>query len=95
MTLKLFAGTCKIYEKSRKDPFWTEDEVNKYFMSQAIEQQQFGYPGYPTGAHGEMQTLRVISKTLQRTIVDKVPLEQSVAETDDFIKDHLKKMYGK
>jgi multiple sugar transport system substrate-binding protein len=84
-----------VYVKSRQDKAWTDDPINKVFLDQSSAQQQFGYPGFPTGAHGELQNLRIISKTLQRIVVDKVSVEQAVKETDEFIQAHLKKMYGK
>jgi multiple sugar transport system substrate-binding protein len=83
-----------VYERSRQESVWADDPINKYFLEMAQMQQAFGYPGEPTGAHGEIQNLRIMSKTLQRVAVDKVSLEQAVAETDQFIQDHLKQMYG-
>jgi len=83
-----------VYQKALSDPAWTDDPINAVFLKSVGWQQQFGYPGYPTGAHGEFQNLRIMSKTLQRTVIDNVPLAQSVAETEKFMKDHLEKMYG-
>jgi multiple sugar transport system substrate-binding protein len=83
-----------VYEQCRTEPTWAEDPVNKVFLESAQMQQAFGYPGAPTGAHGELQNLRIMSKTLQKVAVDKMSLEDAVAETEEFIIDHLKQMYG-
>jgi len=83
-----------VFSQSYSDPAWTEDPLNKLFLEQAKMQQQFGYPGSPTAAHGEFQNLRIISKTLQRTAVQNAPLEKAVAETEQFMKEHLEQLYG-
>jgi multiple sugar transport system substrate-binding protein len=83
-----------VYQKARADEIFTEDPIHKIFLEMAQMQQNFGYPGEPTGAHGEFQNLRIMSKTLQRSVIDKVSLEQAVSETEEYMNDHLETMYG-
>jgi multiple sugar transport system substrate-binding protein len=78
------AGTnyMPLYKDLAKQPMWS-DPVNATLMSELADNNAIGYPGPATEWALEAWRTHTITEMVDKVIVDNVPVDQAIKETED------------
>lgn len=81
-----------VYPELFQDPWWTSRPEFKEFIKIAQTGVPISYKGSPSAASGEILSSHLIPEALQQVLVNRMPVEEAVAEADQQIQAIYKRL---